>query len=181
MNRIQLEPAAASDPPPAWWQLLLMLLLMPLWSVVLFGSVVTLCFGQFVLLAVDKDYRFARRMRRAGRFTRWRDLKARLSAGEGTIIIEMVDHLRSRVWWTPDDVLGLAPVAPQAELTSLSFYYPQPFDIWCFGCYLAAEGGTAILTRRPFRAMFVSDFWARTIPNLPVVCTVFGGPLEWRH
>jgi hypothetical protein len=89
-----------------------------------------------------------RRMRRAGRYLHPRTLA---SLG-GTILSDSPSFSWAigRLWWTPDDVLALAPTPPEtreerSRALRAGHYVWHPFDRWVWERYLSPETGTAFL------------------------------------
>jgi hypothetical protein len=125
-----------------------------------------------------REQRLFRRLKGRGRTIAWRELAVRLSAGEGTLIIEQAQKECCRLWWTADDVPSLAPFPPPAfdELDFLGLEPPQPFVAWCFHRYLSPTNGSALLCRPrglKFPAGFVSPaFFAADFPAARIVATV---------
>ena len=90
-------------------------------SVVLFFVIAACCLVGLVWLLFSaivfaSDLQFRRRMRKMGRFIEWAQLADKLRRGEGTLIVDWQDSEvltlsgPRRALWTPDDLLGAAPV-----------------------------------------------------------------------
>jgi hypothetical protein len=120
-----------------------------------------------------------------GRFVEWNELEQKLLSGEGTLVVEQAQKQGCRVWWTPEDVAGLSPVAPpsEEELDYLKFTPAHPFVLWCFQQYLQPESGRAILTNPPYSyppefidsyppGFMEADFFRSRFPHVNVVMTV---------
>jgi hypothetical protein len=88
---------------------------------------------------------FARSMRSRERFMRWPQVETYLRAGEGTLIVEQAQKQPLRLWWTPEDVVNLAPVKPPSE-DDLYLEPIHPFVAWCAERYSHPQRGTACLT-----------------------------------
>lgn len=127
--------------------------------VTLVGGPALLCVvvvGYWVVLGGRADLRMRRQMRAAGRFRPWGDLRPHLSNGVGTLIVELLScgsvyWVPWRLWWTPDDVLALAPSATP-ESGPFCHSGEQPFVDWCIERYLQRDVGTAVLTRSRIQA-----------------------------
>jgi hypothetical protein len=125
-----------------------------------------------------REWRFRERMRRAGRFVHWFELLPRLNRGEGTLIVEQAQKASCRVWWTDQDVRAAAGNLAVPESTTLDYFRtqaPHPFVRWCHERFTAAKGGTAFLTRSPYRhppGFVEASFYREKFPTLAVVVTV---------
>jgi hypothetical protein len=125
------------------------------------------------------EMRFRRRMKERGRFIEWTDLMPALTAGDGTLIVEQGHKCPVRVWWTPDDVVSLAPCSPPSEdeLDAMSI---QPknneFVAWCHRRYTDEDGGLARITLPALElppGLFFADFFQQQFPRLTTVDTVY--------
>jgi hypothetical protein len=125
-----------------------------------------------------REHRFRRRMRAAGRFVDWPGLRPRLERGEGTLIVEQAQKDACRVWWTDENVRRLAGTLrppDEAEMDYLRLDDPDPFVWWCHRPFTAADGGSAFLTRPPYKhppGFVEASFFREKFPSLPIVMTV---------
>lgn len=97
---------------------------------------------------VPQELRLRRRMHQAGRFRH----SSTLIGQGGTLIIDSPTFgwAIARLWWTPEDIMSLAPLPPETEeerdrAMSTGRYLWHPFDRWISQRYLCAQGGTAFL------------------------------------
>jgi hypothetical protein len=120
-------------------------------------------------------------MESRGRYIAWADLLPRLEAGVGTLIIDYGDNWPIRLWWTPDDVMAMAPCKPSGEDRLLYMLLGEeerdPFVQWCCSRYTDLESGCAYLTVLPAFALSgavvsYSEFFEGRFPRLEVVATV---------
>ena len=126
------------------------------------------------------EWRFRRRMRRAGRFIEWRDLVRSLEAGEGTLIVEQAQKCPARIWWTPDGVCERAPCPPPdieaLERLAFGFGHPHEFVAWCHAQYTDEKGGGGVLTDPRLKlppGLFFREFFRDLYPRLSVIDTVY--------
>jgi hypothetical protein len=120
-------------------------------------------------------------MESRGRYIRWAELLPRLEAGAGTLIVDYGDNWPMRLWWTPDDVLDIAPFQPPEEGRLLYMLLGEeerdPFTQWCCSHYTDLECGTAHLTVVPpfllsGDVLSYSEFFEGRFPRIAVVATV---------
>ena len=173
--RIPLVRSQGDDSPVARWEWLFSPFLILLLVVGGLVSILALPFLGFALWW--RERRFIRLMRAKGRFIPWKDLEARLKAGEGTLVVEQAQKLRVRVWWTQEDVPTEAPTQPpvEQELDYLRIMEPHPFVFWCSRRFLSPESGMGLLTAPPYsspRGFVEGEFFRAKFPNLRVVMTV---------
>jgi len=149
------KPKSGQRPEHPWdW-----VLCPPLWPMALIYGVVRIY--QHVKHKYQES-RLRKRLARRGRFIDENALAVKLSAGEGTMIVQLhcgpllVDAPRdfASIWWTSDDVLELAPVLlPPTERQA----YEEPRTLyWKYveefvTRYVDQEHGVAKLTRFPKR------------------------------
>tara|TARA_B110000037_G_scaffold51786_1_gene63537 strand:- start:1912 stop:2502 length:591 start_codon:yes stop_codon:yes gene_type:complete len=122
-----------------------------------------------------RERKFAVTMKELGRFRDWDEIES--SPTEGTVIIEQAQKDGCRVWWTSDDVAGLAPhpIPKEEDLDYLRMEEPLPFVRWCSEKYTSASGGRALLTEFPFPSppgFLGSDFLRIKTPISNVIATV---------
>ena len=118
----------------------------PVWAPLLLIA----CATEVIFL--PREWRLRRDMRRSGR---WRSAGRFGNAGlvGGTVIIEWptFDYSYKRVWWTPDDVATVAPMAPRPDgddgFDAGDRYHWHPYDQWLAGSYLRSRKGRAVLIR----------------------------------
>ena len=87
-------------------------------------------------------------MKSKGRFIDWSELRAKLEAGEGTLLKETGQKGPYRAWWTPDDVLakGTLPATKEEFIGIISGKQTHLFNTKCFRDYLDPDAGKAMLT-----------------------------------
>lgn len=125
-----------------------------------------------------REHRLLRRLVRRGRAIGWCDVEQHLAAGQGTLIIEQAQKETVRFWWTTDDVISHSPVPIPAfdDLDFMRLSPPTPFVAWCHAKYLAADAGTALLSRPKgldYPAGFVSpEFFLARFPAARIVATI---------
>lgn len=136
----------------------------------------------FCLLVTIAQFREERRfrhdLRMHNRVIEWKDLVPRLETGAGTLIVEQGQKRPARIWWTVEDVLGLAPHQPPTseELDILCVEPPNPFVAWCHDRYLDAETGKGLLSVPSFKlppGLFFADFFKERYPRLQAIDTVY--------
>jgi len=91
---------------------------------------------------------FRRRMRIAGRFIPEREVVERLERSPGTLIVERptIGWNITRAWWTPDDVVALAPAPPgRTDGDAVDALCRDPFTHWAYERYTHPETGKATL------------------------------------
>lgn len=144
----------------------------------IFFSAAALSLVALPFIAAAHSYRerkFAGTMKDRGRFRDWYEIER--TPGEGTLIIEQAQKDGCRVWWTSDDVAGIAPhpIPEEEELDYLRMEEPVPFVRWCSDQYTSANGGRASLTEPPFPfppGFLTIDFLRSKIPTANVIATV---------
>jgi hypothetical protein len=116
--------------------LLLAALLTPVWLPVVMGEMWL------------REKAFIRLMKKRGRYMAWPDVAEKLRAGEGTAILDQINKLPPRLWWTADDVGSLSPHPLPHDDDLPYFPLPElpPFVAWCYARYLNPVNGLAILT-----------------------------------
>jgi hypothetical protein len=173
--------------PSSWWRKAVMLVLIPfvlpavLPLFVLLGIITGLSipFSFSVAgLRLIGEKRLRRLMRDRGRFVEWTDLASDLRNGVGTLIIEQGHKRPVRVWWTPDDVISLAPCSPpsEEELDVIGVLEPHEFVAWCCHRYTDENGGSAKLTVASLElppGLFFAKFFKERFPLISVVDTVY--------
>ena len=95
-----------------------------------------------------QTHRAIRVMRQCGRLLSRADFEQRVATSSGTVIFEYptLGWRVLRVWWTPDDVLGLAHSAGISEQSPDSEgVAPSPFEMWCHDTYTDLQRGRAFL------------------------------------
>jgi hypothetical protein len=86
---------------------------------------------------------------RKGRYVSLRQLRDHSRAGRGTIIHDVASPNGGyvRVWWTDDDVEGVAPVPPPSKEDRFGLpgdpFVWHPFDRWLWTQYLDPKRGKA--------------------------------------
>ena len=144
-----------------------------LWAPFVF---VAMCFELHFL---PSEFRLKRDMRAVGRFSSPAQL--RRSDPAGTLILDFptFSWAVSRLWYTSDDVLAIAPVPhpsedDKTERTGNRFDW-HPFDRWCCDHYLSSESGCANLIGVWHCERLASQLADEL--NLPVVRSYSGGQL----
>jgi hypothetical protein len=118
--------------------------------------------------AVAAERRFRAMMKTKGRFATLQDLRARLIAGEGTLIEDTGQKGPYRLWWTEDDLFTLgSPASTQEEFISILTGKDHPFNSRCLKDYLDKEAGKALLTSIQPRYAASGEL-ARLFPNVKV-------------
>jgi hypothetical protein len=131
------------------------------------------------LQSID-EMRFYRRMRERRRFIEWADLTPALRTGSGTLIIEQGHKRPVRVWWTPDEVLSLAPCPPPSpdELRKLALGAgaSHEFVAWCHRRYTSEDPGSAMSTlpsSEPPAELFSAPLLKDQFPRISAIDTVY--------
>ena len=152
-------------------------IMLPLGLVVLLSIPVA---GAMASLQAIGERRYRRRMAGRGRFSAWADLVPVLEAGQGTLIIEQANKCPVRVWWTPDDVLALAPCPPPAaeelDISGCRSAEPHEFVAWCHRRYLDEDAGSARLTHPALAlppGLFFARFFEGRFPQITAIDTVY--------
>jgi predicted RNA-binding Zn-ribbon protein involved in translation (DUF1610 family) len=111
-------------------------------------------FGVVILIgrSVERgpgDRRIRRAITKQGRFRKWSEVLPQLQAGQGTLIVELINFGPTygpqwRTWWTPENALELGPAKPHIELCTC-MPGEIPFVDWCQERYLDAAAGAASL------------------------------------
>jgi hypothetical protein len=131
----------------------------------LLAAAVTVVVGPFVVVGQWLYERsLVRRLRRRGRYLPWSEVAANLESGRGSLILDQLNKSPARVWWTPEDIEGLAPAPPPVDV-DLDYITggEHPFARWCHERYLRLNEGSAFLTsadelsREPFVADHLSQ------------------------
>lgn len=140
------------------------------------AAVLSLVAFPFVAAAhTYRERKFAATMKNRGRFKEWDEIESTPTAG--TVIIEQAQKDGCRVWWTPDDVAGIAPhpIPDEEDLDYLRMEEPLPFVRWCTERYTAPNSGRALLTEFPFPippGFLTADFLRSKAPIANVIATV---------
>jgi len=122
----------------------------------------------------------------------WDEVETHLKSDRGTLIVEMVNKLGARVWWTDERVRMLyTDGVPTPD--ELDYVVPQHIDPermkfyrWCHQRYIDSESGRGLLTLPPsnawrkgfdhvFREMFPEAAIVETL-RLATVKAEFGPP-----
>ena len=98
------------------------------------------------------ERRVRSRMRRCGRFLRLHDVRQRIAAEGGTLIIEgpSLGWNFTHAWWTPDAVLGKSPFSVPTDedyKKAAGEMKCLDWDKWCWDNYTCPENGHAFLLR----------------------------------
>jgi hypothetical protein len=122
-----------------------------------------------------RERKYLNALRSQGRFVTADDLRPRLDAGLGTLIVDTGQKGPHRVWWTEDDLLGLGnPVSTKEEFFA-ALKGEHAFNARCLTEYLEDKTGKALLT-----SMRTGDFrgerLGRTFPKAKVVTVVRAFP-----
>ena len=154
-------------------------------AVIVLGSPLLLPYFILSLAAYHyflQEWSLRRHLRRAGRLIPPAE-RAALSSRGGTILLDHAafNHNRTRLWWTPDDVLALAPEAPPASYLGgifaenpLKNYIWPTFDRWVWERYVNPDSGAAALISSSLKWR-TRDSLARYFPGCKVVVTYSGG------
>ncbi len=174
---------SGDDPTPfAWWEWACypIFSLLVLAGLGLITPLVLVAIPFLIFASWWKEMRFARQMRAQRRFIDWGELKPRLLAGQGTLIVEQAHKKGVRVWWTPDDVPAAMPThmpykEPGSADYGTSWSTPSSFVFWCHDRYLQAATGMGKLTNPPYSyppGFVEAKFFEAKFPFLKVVMTV---------
>ena len=131
----------------------------------------------FELHFLPSEFRLKRQMRLAGRYLSPAQLRRTTPAGTLILDYPTFSWAVSRLWYTPDDVLAIAPVPhpsknDQSKEADNRFEW-HPFDRWCCNQYLCPESGCAYLV-----GVWHSERLAKHLADqleLPVVRSYSGG------
>lgn len=129
------------------------------WGIIIVGGLLTLYLLYALVLVLFlggyagvfnlfRELRVRRRMRLAGRSLPYRHAIERMARSPGTLILESptIGWAVSRAWWTPDDVLAIAPTAPPDESErDLEKLQRNSFMNWCHAQYTDLDRGRAYL------------------------------------
>jgi hypothetical protein len=123
----------------------------PAWSVVFLPLLLVAGAISFPYALVRKEVtkrrerRFAEHMKVRGRMIDWPDFVRKVSAGDGTLIVERFSLKGPvRMWWTADDLYGSCP---HPSVDWFTMQEDANFDAvreWCRARYTGA-GGNALL------------------------------------
>ena len=103
----------------------------------------------------------------------------------GTIIVDRVafNYTRTRLWWSPDAVVSIAPAPPppsylvggtdEPEFAEENYHWP-PFDRWAWQRYLDPVAGQAHLIGFWRRGLSLAEVTGQ-YPGCQVVRTFSGG------
>jgi hypothetical protein len=117
-----------------------------------FIVVIPLARPVFTLQIVRRERRFRNRMKARGRFITVKEVRPRLDAGGGNLILECGLKGTYRIWWTEDDLRSLGPpIATREELVAFARGQEHVFNTRCQKEFLDEETGRAILTSIPAR------------------------------
>jgi hypothetical protein len=118
-----------------------------------------------------REAEFRKQLSVSNRCIEWHRLGSRLASDGGTVLIQTRGNkLAPRLWWTPEDVLTLAPYPPPESLFFLE--PPHEFIDWCNKRYLDERHGTAILCLPPCHLLLTSDFGTKLRSEFPKVSAV---------
>jgi hypothetical protein len=100
-----------------------------------------------------------------------------LRGGEGTLILDHLNKHESRIWWTPEPLLDLAPCPPVSEedLDTVRFSPDDVFSAWCNEVYTHPVTGRAVLTDRgglPRPRGFPTSAQVRELYPVARVCAI---------
>jgi hypothetical protein len=144
-------------------------------------AVLAMCLVSPWLYQSKERRRVRRLMHGRGRYISWAELLPNLISGLGTLIIDHGDNWPIRLWWTPDDVLAIAPCPPPNQDRLLDAMVgegePDPFIGWCCLRFTDLDRGTASFTipprfMLPVGVIFYSEFLRSRFPRVRVVETV---------
>ncbi len=93
----------------------------------------------------------------------------------GTLIVNRTtpDFTKSNCWWTPDDILTIAPcdMPDDNERRKLqsSDSKAHDFDLWCFQKYLSIDSGSAVLILPVYNGARMASILKLRKPNIKLV------------
>ena len=173
--------------PRTWWQRVILILLTPIVMPVTFLVVgVPLLFAAAISIPVSavtsrlelrRERRYRESLAERNRCLTWKDFLNIIASSSGSLIIEWRHKRPVRLWWTPDNILVLAPCAPPdfEKLDFLGLEPPHQFIEWCDTAYTNDTDGTAMLCVPPYDwspgRNWPTEFQAQH-PNLTVVNVV---------
>ncbi len=160
-----------------WYKKLLALVLLPfVLPVTLLVAIPLFLFFGLIYLACEcatvlGELRFRNQMHRRGRLLSRSEVKKRIAAEGGTMIIESPSPGwgNTRAWWTPDSLMALAPFPTPTEKDYEGDLFDKeravPWDQWCWDNYVSPDVGRAFLVKTSARKRAVEK-WRREFPNL---------------
>jgi hypothetical protein len=174
--RVPFLRSDSEDPAYAWWEWLLAPVVIPLVLVLLAVAAIAAVPVEFLLRIYLRraERKFAARLASAGRVMAWSEVEARLLSGEGTLIVEHTSPKGPvREWWTPNGLVGSAPVPLPTSVTSvIRDVDAGPLAEYARSCvtlYTDDRTGAAMLTRVP------APLSRRVDPRKYVVVELGGG------
>ncbi len=162
---------------------------LPLFLFLLLLSAVTAPIWVLVVVLIQKrgERQFQRAMQAKQRWIAWPELEPRLFDGQGTIIIESAQKMPVRVWWTPEDLVAIAPFEPPPD-GELDYFFIEekahPFVLWCHRRFLDEAHGTALLTEPTLElpgGLGMAGFFLGLYPKLSVIDTVYCLPHQTKQ
>ncbi len=151
----------------------------PIWMLLVVPLIIAI--GAYSV--IDRGIREARirsRMHREARAISRERLLSRIKSGEGTVIAEspIIGWGTTRLWWTPDEILALAPMEPTRQPFHTHWYLS--FDEWCHDRYTDLDRGRALLCP-VWRSSALRKALGKQFPRLKLV-VVWSGALtfDWR-
>ena len=148
--------------PRTWWQRVVLILLTPIvMPVTLLVVGVPLLFAAAISIPVSavtsrlelrRERRYQKSLAERNRCLTWDDCMSNIASSSGSLIIEWRHKRPVRLWWTPDDILALAPCDPP-EFETLDFLGlapPHRFIEWCDAEYTNDADGNAMLCVPPY-------------------------------
>jgi len=126
---------------------------------------------------VFEEWNCKRRMRQQGRLLSIDDVKRKIEAEKGTLILEYpgLGWNVNRAWWTADDVAAIAPMPPRSlddlddDLdVDLEDFDGRPFTEWAIAEYLSERTGKALLFST-WSSVGVTDLLLAEFPELKKV------------
>lgn len=172
------EHETPAEPPTPWYRKVALVILLPL--VLPTVPLVLAILLALTLHAVIHNFvscmLFRAQMRQRGRFLRWRQLSARITAeGPGTLIIESpsLGWAFTHAWWTPEKILDISPylVPTDDEYRSAAGQMRcLDWDRWHWENYTAPDKGRGFLLR-VWNGQSLEELVRRNFPSVDVVHT----------
>jgi len=171
------EPETPAKPRTPWYRKVALVILSPfILPTVPLVLLILLTLGAYAgIHNFASELRFRARMRRRGRFLRWRELRDRIAnEGSGTLIIESpsLGWGFTHAWWTPERILDVSPHAPPTTEDYRSAVNLECFewDRWQWENYTNPDDGRALLLR-VWSGRSLEKWVRSTFPSVAVVQT----------
>lgn len=137
-----------------WYRKVVLIVLLPfVLPTIPVVLLVLACIGLYAAVAnFVFELRVRRRMRRCGRWLSSSNVRDRIAASGGTLIIEApsLGWNFTHAWWTSDDVLSTSPYTIPTEeeyRNAAATMQCLDWDRWCWDNYTSLDNGRAFLLR----------------------------------